>query len=174
MTTTIPRTDDGAKSEFRLTGRHVLAILVSIFAIVFVVNGYMVWSAVGSHPGVVTESSYRDSQRFNSEIAAGRAQAERGWKVASHAERIADGRVRLALEALDANGTALPGVTFKARIEHPANRTLDHTVAFAPVDAAGRYEAFASDVAAGKWTLVIEGSSTEGRLFLSNTAIMLR
>ncbi len=172
--TTPPRTDDGAKPEFRLTGRHVLTILVSIFAIVFVVNGYMVWTAVGSHPGVVTESSYRDSQRFNSEIAAGRAQAERGWKVASHAERIADGRVHLALEALDAKGAALPGVTFKARLEHPANRAFDHHVAFAPIDAAGRYEAFVADVPAGKWTLVIEGDGAEGRLFLSNSAIMLR
>ena len=136
-------------------------------------NAYMIGRAVGSHPGTVTESSYRDSQHFNTEIAAGRAQAERAWKVTAHADRNPDGRVHLALEALDAEGKPLSGVTFKARLEHPANRGLDKHTALAPVDAGGHFEAWVGDVSAGKWTLVVEGDGEGGRLFLSNTAIML-
>ena len=161
------------KPEFRLTGRHVLLIIVSVFSVVFAVNIYMVWRAIGSHPGSVTESSYRDSQHFNSEIAAGRAQAERGWQVSAATERTADGRVRIAVEARDAQGQQIPGVTFKAKLEHPANRQLDKHTTLTPTGKEASYEGFVTDAAAGKWTLVVEGSGTDGRLFLSNTAIML-
>jgi nitrogen fixation protein FixH len=161
------------KPEFRLTGRHVLLIIISVFSVVFSVNIYMVWRAVGSHPGSVTESSYRDSQHFNGEIAAGRAQAERGWTVTAATERSSEGKVKITVEARDAKGLTLPGVTFNARLEHPANRHLDRHTALAPISTEGLYEGFVADVAPGKWTLVVEGNGNEGRLFRSNTAIML-
>jgi len=159
---------------FRLTGRHVLTILLSVFGVIFCVNAFMIWRAVGSFPGTVTESSYRDSQHFNAEIAAGHAQAERGWQVDASAERGADGHVRLAVVARDAKGQPIPAVTFKARLEHPANRSLDRHATLTPTGNDGHFEGTVNDVAPGKWTLVVEGDGTEGRLFLSHTAIMLR
>lgn len=173
MTTTNgPETE--SKPEFRLTGRHVLLIIATVFGAVFVVNGFMIYKAIGSHPGSVTESSYRDSQHFNEEIAAGRAQAERGWKVSAAAERSTDGKVRIDVEARDAQGKPIPDVTFTARLEHPANRHFDRRATLAPTGKEASYEGFVTDAASGKWLLVVEGDGAQGRLFLSNTSIMLR
>ena len=175
MSSTANGPDQSPDKSFRLTGRHVLLILVSVFGFVFAVNGYMIFRAVGSFPGTVTESSYRDSQHFNKELAAGRAQAERGWKVDAAAERQSDGRARITLDARDAKGEPILGVRFTARLEHPANRSLDRHVVLAPVSAAlGRFEGVSGEVAPGKWNLVVEGDGAEGRLFLSHTALLLR
>jgi nitrogen fixation protein FixH len=161
--------------EFRLTGRHVLAILVASFGFVFAVNGYMLYRAVQSFPGTVTDSSYRDSQHFNSEIAAARAQAERGWKVAATAERAADGRTLVRVEALDREGRPLTGLSFRVSLQHPAQRALDHVVRIAPVAGAeGRFEGVAEGaVEPGKWDLVLEGDRAEGRVFLSRNVVVL-
>ncbi|TBW37181.1 nitrogen fixation protein FixH [Siculibacillus lacustris] len=162
-------------AEFRLTGRHVLAILVGCFGIVFAVNGYMLYRAVSSFPGTVTESSYRDSQHFNDEIAAARAQAARGWKVSATAVRDADGRAVLRVEARDATGAPIQGLAFKATLQHPANRALDRHVAMAAVaGGSGLFEGAATDVAPGKWDLVLEGDGAEGREFLSHNTLVLR
>ncbi len=162
------------KPEFRLTGRHVLLIIASVFGVIFVVNAFMIYKAIGSHPGSVTESSYRDSQHFNEEIAAGRAQAERAWTVTAVADRSADGKVRIDVEARDAKGQPIPGVTFTARLDHPANRHLDRRATLAPTGKEASYEGFVTDAGPGKWLLVVEGDGAQGRLFLSNTSIMLR
>lgn len=174
MTSTTNDTREPPQREFRLTGRHVLTILLSVFGVIFCVNAYMITRAIGSFPGTVTESSYRDSQHFNSEIAAGIAQAERGWQVGATAERGPDGHARFSVEAHDAKGQPISGVTFKARLEHPANRSLDRHTALTPIGADGRFEGTVTDISPGKWTLVVEGDGAEGRMFLSRTAIMLR
>lgn len=172
MPTTLDTPNQPKDGEFRLTGRHVLFILVGCFAIVFGVNGYMIWRAVGSFPGVVTESSFRDSQRFNGEIAAAEAQAARGWKVEAQATRGNDGVVVISLVARDRDGRPLPGVAFHARLEHPAMRHLDHEVALAPVPGASdRFEGRVAGVTTGKWGLAIEGDGAKERLFLSQNTL---
>lgn len=171
MPTTL-NTPEKPRGEFRLTGRHVLYILVGAFAIVFAVNGYMIWRAIGSFPGVVTESSFRDSQRFNAELAAAKAQADRGWKVAVKTDRAADGKTVIALQARDRDGHPLTGVTFHALLEHPADRSRDHKIALTPVvGASDRFEGRAEGVTAGKWGLLIEGDGSAGRLYLSQNTI---
>lgn len=172
MPTTLDVPPQPQDQGFRLTGRHVLFILVGAFAIVFAVNGFMIWKAVGSFPGVVTESSFRDSQRFNAEIAAAKAQAERGWQVDAVATRRPDGATVIDLDARDRDGKPLSGVTFHARLEHPANRHRDHEVALAPVaGSSDRFEGRVDGVDAGKWGLVIEGDGTAGRLYLSQNTV---
>lgn len=171
MPTTL-NTPEKPEGEFRLTGRHVLFILVGAFAIVFAVNGYMIWRAVGSFPGVVTESSFRDSQRYNAEIAAAKAQADRGWRVEVKTDRASDGKTLISLQARDREGQPLTGVTFRALLEHPADRSRDHKIALSPVvGTSNRFEGRAEGVTAGKWGLLIEGDGTAGRLYLSQNTI---
>jgi nitrogen fixation protein FixH len=162
-------------SGFRLTGRHVLFIFVAVFGFIFVVNGVMVWKAVGSFPGVVTASPYNDSQRFNRSIAAAEEQAARGWKVDAHADRSPDGRVVIRIEAHDAKGAPVTGVAFKATLAHPANRHLDHVVPLPPVTGAtGTFEGAVTGVGEGKWGLEVEGETEKGRVFLSENSLFLR
>lgn len=167
-----PRTEAGG---FRLTGRHVLFILIGVFAFIFAVNGVMVWKAVESFPGVVTQSSYRDSQRFNRSIAEAQVQASRGWRVDASAVRSPDGRVVVRLEARDAAGAPVSGVSFKATLQHPANRAHDHVVPLPALPgAAGIFEGVATGVTEGKWGLEVEGEGAEGRVFLSENSLFLR
>lgn len=175
MPTTVNQPRETAKDEFRLTGRHVLLILVGVFAFVAAVNAFMIWQAVGSFPGVVTESSYRDSQKFNTDIAAAHDQAARGWQVDARTDRAPDGRVVIHLEAKDAQGKPITGVAFKATLQHPANRHLDHVVALgAMVGSDGVYQGIATDVGEGKWGLEVEGSTDKGRVFRSENSLFLR
>ncbi len=175
MTMSSNRTDEPGEGEFRLTGRHVLMILLGVFAFVAAVNGYMIWRAIGSFPGVVTESSYRDSQRFNKAIADAHLQAARHWRIDAKADRGPDGRVVVRLEAKDAQGAPITGVAFRATLQHPANRALDHVVPLAAVaGATGVFEGAATGVGEGKWGMEVEGESAEGRVFLSQNSLYLR
>lgn len=173
--TTLNAPQDPQDGGFRLNGRRVLFILLATFGVVFAVNGYMVWRAIGSYPGVVTESSFRDGQRFNAEIAAARAQADRAWQVEAEALRGDDGVARVTLVGHDRDGKPLSGVTFRARLEHPADRARDKQIALAPVaGTSDRWEGSVGETAAGKWGLVIEGDGAAGRLFLSQNTVFFK
>ena len=175
MPTSLNEKREPEAGGYRLTGRHVLFILVGVFAFIFAVNGVMIWKAIESFPGVVTQSSYRDSQRFNRSIAAAREQASRGWRVDATAARSPDGRVAIRLEARDAAGAPISGVSFKATLQHPANRAHDHVVPLPAVaGAAGIFEGTATGVSEGKWGLEVEGESGEGRVFLSENSLYLK
>lgn len=175
MPTTLETPNAPKEDGFRLTGRHVLLILVGCFGLVFAVNGYMTWRAINSYPGVVTESSYRESQRFNQELAAAKAQADRGWKVEAVAERAEDGTAVLRLTARDRDERPLTGVAFRARLEHPADRSRDHVAVLTAVAGANdRFEARLTGVTPGKWGLVIEGDGAGGRLYLSQNTVFFK
>lgn len=60
-----------------LTGRHVLIIAVTGFAIVIAANMAMLFAATGSFPGLVVGNSYVASQKWNAEAEA---QNALGWK----------------------------------------------------------------------------------------------
>lgn len=161
--------------EFRLTGRHVLAMTVGFFGLIFAANIVLVWLALGSFPGTVTDSSYRSSQGWNREIAAAAAQAERGWKVDASARRDADGHAAVAVEARDHDGRPLTGVQFRAVLQRPANRAEDRPVTLREKPGAvGSYAGEIENLAAGQWELVIEADGRDGRLFRSESRVILR
>ena len=49
----------------KLTGRHVLAIFVIGFGLIYAVNFFMAYRAVSTFPGMEVSSSYADSQSFD-------------------------------------------------------------------------------------------------------------
>ena len=175
MPTSLNQKPEAGDGEFRLTGGHVLAILLSVLFLIIVVNGFMIWKAIGSFPGDVTESSYRDSQRFNRAIAAAHEQEARGWKVDAQAARAADGRGVVRLEAKDAQGRPISGVAFRAVLQHPANRSLDHVVPLAALAGSdGVFEGAATGVPEGKGGLEVVGETDKGRVFRPQNALFLR
>lgn len=164
------------RAEFRLTGWHVLAMLLAFFAIVAGVNGYMLRQALKTMPGLdAGRNGYDVSQNFNrEEFAAANAQARRNWQ--SDAKLALSGRVlTLSLSFRDQQGQALNDLAVTALLAHPAARKLDRAIAFSP-RGDGRYEARVPDVDAGAWGLVIEARSfdTDSRLFLSRHRVILR
>jgi nitrogen fixation protein FixH len=76
--------DQGLKPQGKpLTGRKVLAIVLSAFGVIIAVNIVLAVFAVRSFPGLEVANSYVASQQFND-----RADAQRGlgWDVAAHLE----------------------------------------------------------------------------------------
>lgn len=109
-----------------LTGRHVLVIAVTAFAIIIGANLTMLFAATGSFPGLVVKNAYVASQGWN---ARTEAQAELGWTVAVDYEA---GALRILLA--DRDGRAIAAVPMEIRVGRPTVDTDDtmHNVLTGP------------------------------------------
>jgi nitrogen fixation protein FixH len=155
------------------TGRMVLLSILAFFGVVIAVNVTMMTLAIKTLPGIDIDNPYGTGLAYNQEISAARAQDARGWHVAAHVERAADGRGSIALEARDVSGAAVTGVAFTARLARPTDRRSDLAVTLVARET-GVYLGVAEDVAAGQWELIIEGDRGSERLFLSHNRLTLR
>jgi nitrogen fixation protein FixH len=68
-------------AEREITGKHVLGIFVSAFAVIIGVNIALAVSAVKTFPGLEVKNSYVASQTFDDRKAA---QEALGWTVEAH------------------------------------------------------------------------------------------
>lgn len=166
-----PNSGKGGKP---FTGRTILYWVLGFFGVIFAANAVFLYFAIGSFPGTVVDSSYKAGLAFNGEVAAAKAQADRGWQVAAHLDRSADGAARITVTARDGAAAPLAGLVFTARLSHPTTEGLDQTVALAPLED-GRYTGVTpGPLAAGNWNMVIEAEGAEGRLFRSENRLFLK
>ncbi len=133
--------------ETRLTGKHVLFILLGFFGIVFAVNGVFLYSAVSTLPGEQRGATYEAGLRYNSLLAQERAQEGLHW---SHKAQVIKGS-RLAVTVADADGAPVAGLAIEGWLERPATAG-DRKLTFKEVDT-GRYEAAVAAADAGAWIL---------------------
>jgi nitrogen fixation protein FixH len=155
-----------------LTGRTVLICLLAFFGVVIGANLVMVKFAMDTLPGTEVDSAYRASLAFSSDIAAARAQEQRGWRVNARVERKVDGATLVNVEARDRNGAPLSGIGFSARLARPTDKRADRVVVL-DERGSGTFRGIAAGIHPGQWDLVIEAEGTSGRLFLSTTRIVL-
>jgi nitrogen fixation protein FixH len=161
--------------EFRLTGWHVLAMLVTFFAIVGSVNFYMMNVAIRTMPGLDARNGYDTSQNFNrAELAAAEAQTRRGWQSDAHLT-LSNHVLDLSVRFRDRQSKALDGLAVTAVLQHPAQRGRDRAITFGP-RGDGLYTAKLDGVDAGGWGLVLEAHNLETgeRLFLSRHRLALK
>lgn len=154
-----------------LTGRMVLAYLLSFFAVVFAVNFYMAHVAIATFTGVQTESSYEAGLAFEAQEEAARAQDARHWKVEGHLARSAAGEVTLQLAVADKNGVAPAHLTAAVRLVHPTQAEFDQAMTLAQV-APGHFVG-TGDARAGQWDLVLELNQGAERVFRSKNRVIL-
>ncbi|MCA3649675.1 MAG: FixH family protein [Methylobacterium sp.] len=161
--------------EFRLTGWHVLAMLIAFFAVVASVNVFMMTTAIRTMPGLDARNGYDVSQNFNrQELAAAQAQARRGWQSdarVSLANRVLDLEIRFR----DSMSKPLAGLAVTVVLQHPAQRGRDRAITLSP-RGDGYYTAKLDGIDAGGWGLVIEAHDLESgeRLFLSRHRLALK
>jgi len=155
-----------------VTGRLVLIIIVSFFAVVIGVNVVMMRLAIITLPGTEVDSAYSASLAYEKEIHAADQQDRRQWKVDAHIERQADGTARLSVDTRAHDGTALTGMQLSGRLERPTDRRADQVFEMTDLGA-GSYRGAAHGVAAGQWDLVIEAGRDGQRLFLSRNRVIL-
>ena len=137
-----------------LTGRHVLAITVSAFAVIIGVNLVMAWQAISTFPGLEVKSSYVAGQGFD---ARRKAQERLGWEVV---ELYRNGNLTVALQ--DARGEPVEAEEFRVLIGRTTNAGEDVTPEFHA--RAGVYQAQA-DLQPGLWMMKLSARAADGTAF---------
>ncbi|UPH72703.1 FixH family protein [Abyssibius alkaniclasticus] len=146
-----------------LTGRKVLAITLSFFAVIIGVNIFLAVSAVRTFPGLEVANSYVASQEFNTRA---RAQRALGWDVSV---ALAPGGVRLIIR--DARGALVAPASISVRIGHPTNAASDQQLAFA-FDGDGLFAPVL--LARGPWRLFVNATAADGTEYSSRLALVVR
>lgn len=132
-----------------LTGRHVLAAIVSFFLVIFAVNGVFLYVSLKSHPGVTSENAYREGLAYNRDLENAERQAGLGWqKIVS----VAEGRV--GVRFADRDGRALTGLSITASVRRPVHDRADRDLIFREVGG-GTYEMTGARLETGRWHVSI-------------------
>lgn len=142
---------------FRLTGRHVLAMFVAFFGVIFLVNGYFLARALSTHTGVVSVEPYRKGLAYNGRIRADEVQAALGWKDAVAIEAV--GLLTVTLEG--PSSAPISGLHLSVLVGRPSTAQSDRTLMLTET-APGRYVAETSALAPGHWIVTLEARHGAG------------
>ena len=107
--------------ESRLTGKHILLILLGFFAIVGVVNAAFIYFALSTGPGEEQSASYEVGLRYNRILAEERTQNALQWH---HQSQFAQGS-RLRVSVTDNAGAPVPGLAVTGTLGRPATVNAD-------------------------------------------------
>ena len=133
-------------------------IFVAAMGLVVVVNGVMVAFALGTWTGLETEGHYEKGLAYNRDLAAARAQAERGWRVAFALDDVAavgDARTgRLSATFADGDGRPLDDLEVRAVVLRPTTEGHDQRLALVPAGR-GVYRAAVTFPLPGQWDVRI-------------------
>jgi nitrogen fixation protein FixH len=146
-----------------LTGRKVLAIAVTFFGVIFLVNFFMAYKAVGTFPGLEVKNSYVASQSFDRDRAA---QEALGWTLEA---AYRDGH--LLLDFRDSAGRPAPVAQVSALVGRTTSRAEDFTPEF--IQLGSVYEAPAS-LGHGKWMMQLEAFAEDGTRFHQRIDLFVR
>ncbi len=100
----------------RKWSRKLLVILLTVFAVVMAVNVVMVWFAVESNTGIVSENAYEEGLAYNKTLAEQAREAGLGWSVVRN---VADFPVRLVYALSDDRGAPLGGAWVRVKATRP-------------------------------------------------------
>ena len=146
---------------FILRGWHVLAMLLTFFAVVIGVDVGFSVIAVRTFPGEDIRNSYVQGNLYNETLAERAKQAALGW-TAEASLGSGNGGAIVTLRLRDAKGEPLTGATVTGRLRRPATTKADRTLVFSSTGG-GTYIAPAGDLQAGAWDLAVRatrGSAT--------------
>ena len=154
-------TSETMKPVRPLTGKHVLAMFIAFFAVVFGV-------ATSTFGGVETDSAYKVGLAYNDQLEAARKQAALGWRV----DAKVDGEV-VVLTVRDRDGQIVPGLEGDVLLAWPADRRLDRKGVISARDG-GRYEVILDKpLPPGQWDIVMQLRQHGERVFQSKNRILL-
>lgn len=150
-------------SDKPLTGRTVLIIVVSAFAVIISVNVTMAVLAVGTFPGLEVKNSYVASQEFDERREA---QEQLGWTVETD---YSFGLLTVAF--VDREGLAIDPEEFSVLIGRTTESADDVVPEFTGFD--GKYTA-PLDLDNGKWMMKINARAADGTEFQQRLELFIR
>jgi nitrogen fixation protein FixH len=151
---------------FRLTGWHVLAILVVFFGVTVVVDTIMVTDAYRTYPGEVSSQPYEDGIAWDSELDQQHAQAALGWRMTAGFA----GPGVIEVSAKDRAGAPVAFTRIDARLERPATEQGKREIRFVEVRP-GVYDAKVGGLS-GAWDLRLSAFDKQGRRFDAERRMM--
>lgn len=137
--------------ERQLQGRHVLFAFLGFFGVIFAVNGYFLYSALGTYTGVVSQEPYRKGLLYNERIAEDERQTALGWT--QTVSTGADGKVLVTM--VDSAGLPVVGLRINGTLGRPSTNAFDRRLDFAEA-APGQYVAASGMIESGAWIASIE------------------
>lgn len=164
-------TPSSQSGGFRLSGRHVLWMMLGFFGVIAAVNAVMMTLAIRTMPGLGVRNSYEASQNFNAGLGMIAAQDQRGWHVEISTTGIQSGEA-LRVMIRDASGLAIHGLDGEARFERPTDKRKDQAFPLRE-KGAGIYEADIPALETGQWDLAVELLRDHQRVFVSRRRIVL-
>ena len=135
-------------AETRLTGKHILIILLSCFAVIGIVNATFIYFALSTGPGEEKGASYEVGLRYNNILAEEQSQNALQW---SHQTQIVKGE-HLRVTITDHAGAPVAGLTVTGTFGRPASDQDDRNLVFKEADA-GVYEVPLGQIAPGSWVM---------------------
>jgi nitrogen fixation protein FixH len=114
--------------------------------VVSAVNGLMIWYALSSWSGLVSDSAYQEGLGFDRVLAESRAEAALGWK----ATIAYDPRGHIAVQLADAKDQPLAGMALSLVLLRPTHEGFDRASPLREV-APGRYDATIRPPLPGQW-----------------------
>ena len=155
-----------------ITGKTVLFCFVAFFGVVAAVNAVMVRAAVTTFAGTQTDSAYKAGLAYKGEEKAAATQAALHWTVEGRLVRDTTGNAVLTVDVKDATRSSVFGVDITARLAHPLNARLDRTIVLARATD-GTFRGI-TDAPTGQWTLTIDVTRDQDRLYRSETRVVLK
>lgn len=125
-------------AEQRPIDRLIPWLFVLGFLVVILVNAVMVYVALGSFSGLVTDRPYDRGRAYNTTLEARAKQDALGWTARFAIDAQGDGTQRLLLEVTDREGAPIAGATVDATLVRPVERGHDRGAALSE-RGAGRY-----------------------------------
>jgi len=143
-----------------LTGRKVLAITVTAFGVILAANMTLLYSALGSFPGLEVKNSYVASQSFDRDRAA---QLALDWTA-----DVAYTQGRLTLAITGADGAPVTPRIVSAIVGRATHVKDDQILAFAPGPSGLVSPA---RLAPGNWQLRLVAEAADGTRFLQRLSL---
>ena len=143
--------EPGIPVQRPLDGRRVLAMFLAFFGVIFAVNGYMLFSAISTHTGVVSIEPYRKGLAYNERIADAERQNAIGWRDTADVDKTGEVAVRMAAS----DGTPLIGLQLTAVLGRPATARGDIPLTFKEITP-GNYVTSVGPLEAGTWIITLE------------------
>lgn len=130
---------------------------VAFFAVVFAVNGVMVYFALESWTGLSERDAYEKGIAYNETLAEEARQKALGWAAGLAIEPRIGGRTAVAVRLTDRTGHGLLNATVSARFVRPTSAGHDVRTELTE-QGGGRYTGRATVPMAGIWDLRIEAT----------------
>ena len=144
----------------KLTGRHVLFMVLAFFGVMIVANVIFIRAAINTFPGVSEEKSYVQGLHYNDAIEQRSKQALLGWsaEIVEVSRTNESGKIVVRMTKGNA---ALSGLSLTGVLKRPTHDDSDQPLTFVS-NAEGLYVAEVGAFSSGVWDLVLRATGNAG------------